>query len=197
MEGKVGMVGKVPRIQMTINTIGLRTPVIALLAIVTLLPVAGFAGASDETDVRGIVQRVFQQLQSRDYGEVYDSLPSSTRSRMSRERFVNALKRAQDRYVLDRISIGTVRVSGNIAVADTELYGRVSQPFQAEGKIVVQQYLVREDGKWRVATGDRTTIQRFLKSNPTFARKFPIRQPRIYVKQNGKWVEFNPPQLQK
>ena len=193
----VGMVGKVARIQMTIKRIGFCKPVIALRIIVAILLVASFAGASDETDVRGIVQRVFQQLQSRDYGEVYDSLPSSTRSRMSRERFVNALKRTQDRYVLDRISIGTVRVSGNIAVADTELYGRVSQPFQAEGKIVVQQYLVREDGKWHVATGDRITIQRFLKSNSTFARKFPIRQPRIYLKQNGKWVEFNPPQLQK
>ena len=182
---------------MTINRVGFRKPVIALGIIVAILAVANFAGASDETDVRGIVQRVFQQLQSRDYGEVYDSLPSSTRSRMSRDRFVNALKRAQDRYVLDRISIGTVRVSGNIAVADTELYGRVSQPFQAEGKIAVQQYLVREDGKWHVATGDRTTIQRFLKSNPTFARKFPIRQPRIYLKQNGQWVEFNAQQFQK
>jgi hypothetical protein len=73
----------------------------------------------------------------------------------------------------------------------------VSQPIQAEGKIVVQQYLVREDGKWRVATGDRETIQRFLKSKPAFARRFPIRQPRIYVNQNGKWIEFSPPQLQK
>ena len=52
-----------------------------------------------------------------------------------------------------------MRVSGNIAVADTELYGRVTKPFPAEGKIVVQQYLVREDGKWRVATGDSGTIQ--------------------------------------
>jgi hypothetical protein len=184
-------------IQMTINTSQFRIPVIALLATVTLLLVASFTGASDETDVRGIVQRVFQQLQSRDYGEVYDSLPSATRSRMSRERFVNALRRAQDRYVLDRISIGNVRVSGNIAVADTELYGRVNHPFQAEGKIVVQQYLVRENGKWRVATGDRATIQRFLKSNPTFARKFPIRPPRIYLKQNGKWADFKPPEHQK
>jgi hypothetical protein len=91
---------------------------------------------------------------------------------------------------LDRINIGTVRVSGNLAIADTELYGRVSKPFAAEGKIIVQQYLVREDGKWRVATGDRVTIRRFLKTNPGFARKFPVRQPQIYVKQNGKWMEF-------
>jgi len=149
------------------------------------------AHASEEGNVRGVVQQVFQQLQSRDYGSVYDSLPSTTRNRMSRDRFINALKRSQDRYVLDRLSIGAVRVSGNIAVADTELYGRLAKPFEAEGKIVVQQYLVREDGKWRVATGDSATIQRFLKSNPTFARKFPIRQPRIYVKQDGKWVLLN------
>ena len=48
-----------------------------------------------------------------------------------------------------------------------------------------------KDGKWRVATGDSVTIQRFLKANTTFARKFPIRQPRIYVKQDGKWVLVN------
>lgn len=149
------------------------------------------ARASEESDVRAVVQQVFQQLQARDFGSVYDSLPSATRSRTSRDRFISALKRSQDRYTLDRINIGSVRVAGNVAVADTELYGRVAKPFDAEGKIVVQQYLVREDGKWRVATGDRATIQRFLKANPAFARKFPIRQPQIYVKQDGKWVLFD------
>jgi hypothetical protein len=163
----------------------------ALLLLIVLCFGAGSARASTETDVRGVVQKVFQQLQSHDYGSVYDSLPSSTRNRMSRDRFISALKRSQDRYTLDRINIGAVRVSDNIAVADTDLYGRLAKPFEAEGKIVVQQYLVREDGQWRVATGDSATIQRFLKSNPAFARKFPIRQPRIYVKQDGKWVLFN------
>jgi hypothetical protein len=175
-------------IQMMSDLGKLKCAVIALLAVGLLFFAPNVALASDETDVRAVVQQVFQRLQSYDYGSVYDSLPSSTRSRMSRERFANALKRAQDRYILDRINIGAVRVSGNIAVADTELYGRISQPFEAEGKIVVQQYLVREDGQWRVATGDAATIQKFLKANPTFARKFPIRQPKIYVKQNGKWV---------
>ena len=73
---------------------------------------------------------------------------------MTRTRFINAMQRAQGRYSLDRISIGAVRVSGNIAVADTELFGRITTPFPAEGKIVVQQYLVREErqvacGYWR------------------------------------------------
>jgi hypothetical protein len=170
----------------------IKTTAILSLALAFVWFTPGSARASEESDVRAIVQEVFQQLQSRDYGAVYDSLPSSSRTRMSRERFISALKRAQDRYVLDRINIGAVRVSGNIAVADTELYGRISDPFPAEGKIVVQQYLVREGGKWRVATGDSGTINRFLKTNPAFARKFPIRQPRIYVKQGNNWVEFNP-----
>jgi hypothetical protein len=149
------------------------------------------ARASAESDVRGLVQQTFQQLQSRNYSAVYDSLPSATQKRMSRSRFISALQRAQDRYTLERISIGTVRVSGDLAVADTELFGRVMSPIAAEGKIVVQQYLVREGGKWRVATGDNVTIQQFLKTNPAFARKFPIRQPRIYVKQGDRWLPWS------
>ncbi len=163
-----------------------------LLGLFLLAPAAL---AADEAEVRGTVQRVFQQLKSRNYDALYDSLPASSRTRMSRTRFTGALSRSQDMYVLDRMDVGQVRVSGNLAVVDTVLYGRVVNPIELEGKIVVQQYLVREDGSWRVATGDNGTIKRFLNGNPAFARKFPIRQPRIYVKQNGNWVEFKPPRL--
>lgn len=157
-----------------------------------LLAVATVARASDATDVRGTVQNVFEQLKSRNYSELYDLLPGSSRNRMSRDRFVNALQRAQDFYQLDRLEIGAVKVSGNLAVVDTTLYGRVVAPIQAEGKIVVQQYLLREDGKWRVATGDQSAVKKFLAANPGFSKGFKIRQPRIYVKQNGQWIEFNP-----
>ena len=70
------------------------------------------------------------------------------------------------------------------------MYARVNKPLNADGKLVVQQYLVREDGQWRVATGDNATINRFLKANPSFARRFPIRSPKAYINQNGKWVEI-------
>jgi hypothetical protein len=169
-----------------------RTVIIALVALM-VASASILAQSAEESAVRAVVQQVFSQLQSHDYSSVYDSLPSSTRTRMTKSRFISALQRAQDRYALDRIGIGKVRVAGDLAVVDTELFGRISEPFPAEGKIAVQQYLVREDGKWRVATGDNGTIQRFLKSNPSFARKFPIRQPRVYVKQNDKWVEFRLP----
>lgn len=162
----------------------------------TLLCVSALAAqtsviASDESEVRGMVQRVFQQLKERNYSALYDTLPSTSQSRMTRERFASALQRAQSMYVLDRMDIGAVRVAKDIAVADTVLYGRVVKPFETEGKIVVQQYLVREAGKWRVATGDTATTKRFLAHNPEFARKFPIKPPRVFVKQNGSWVEFS------
>jgi hypothetical protein len=166
---------------------------IPALTLIATLSCFSSALASEESDARNAVQQVFQQLKSRDYNSLYDSLPSSTRARTPRERFTSALKRAQNMYVLDRLDIGAVRVANNLAVADTVLYGRITAPLQTEGKIVVQQYLVKEDGKWRVATGDNATIRKFLANNPVFAKKFPIRAPRIYMKQGDKWVEFNPP----
>jgi len=154
---------------------------------------ANIVKASDDADVRNTVQQVFQQLKSKDYNSLYEVLPAASRSRITRERFTSALRAAQNVYTLERMDVGTVKVAGDLAVVDTVLYGRVVMPVQTEGKIVVQQYLVREEGKWRVATGDRGTVERFLKANPAFRRSFAIRQPRIYVKRDGKWVEFSPP----
>ena len=169
-----------------------------VLNFVVLILAVGFVSlrlvkASDQTDVRSTVQNVFEQLKSQNYGAVYDLLPDSSRKRMSRDRFVSALQRTQSFYQLDSIDIGAIKVMGNLAVVDTVLYGRVVAPIQAEGKIVVQQYLLREDGKWRVATGDQSSVKKFLAENPGFGKGFKIRQPRIYIKQDNKWMEFAPP----
>ena len=166
--------------------------IVLVLSFCTCIGTAGALSAapSDESEVRGAVQRIFDQLKAGQYEALYDSLPSSTRSRVTRDRFVKGLQGSRNMYQLDRIEIGAVRVSGNIAVVDTVMYAHIQQPFNADGKLAVQQYLVREDGSWRVATGDRTTIDRFLKSNPGFARKFPIKRTRAFVQQNGQWVEI-------
>ncbi|MDQ2855252.1 MAG: hypothetical protein M3R68_02900 [Acidobacteriota bacterium] len=171
-----------------------------LLGGIVLLFLSGYAVArplSNDGEVRATVERVFQNLKDKNYEALYDTLPANTRSRISRERFSTSLRRTQDSYALDRMDVGKIKVSGNIAVVDTNLYGRLLQPFTMEGKIVVQQYLVREDGKWKVATGDNGTIKSFLKSNPAFARQFKIQPPRVFVKKDSKWVEFVPPKRQK
>ena len=163
-----------------------------LLLTCTAIGATAGAAASDESEVRSAVQRIFDQLKAGQYEVLYDSLPSSTRSRVTRDRFVKGLQGSRNMYQLERIEIGPPRVSGNLAVVDTTMYAHIQQPFNADGKLVVQQYLVREEGSWRVATGDRATIDRFLKSNPGFARKFPIKRTRAFVQQNGKWVEIPP-----
>ena len=169
--------------------IGLPTFALACgLAFAALLNTA--LAASDESDVRSAVQHIFDQLKNGQYEAVYDSLPSASRARISRDKLVQGLRRSQSMFQLQRIDIGAVRVAGNIAVVDTTMYAHVKQPFDADGKLVVQQYLIREDGKWRVATGDTATINSFLKNNPTFARKFPIKKTRAFVNQNGNWIEI-------
>lgn len=146
---------------------------------------------ANESEVRSVVQGAFNQLKSGDYNPLYDLLPSNSQSRITRERFVESLQRARDAYQLDKIEISSIRVSGDIAVADTIMYGSVKKPVEAEGKIVAQQYLVREGGRWRIATGDQATVKKFLASNPNFAKSFKLTQPRVYAKQNGKWIDLS------
>ena len=155
---------------------------------VALFASATFATPSDESDVRNAIQRTFDQLKSGQYGALYDSLPASTRARMARDRFVNGLQRSQNLFQLQRIEIGPIRVSGDIAVADTVMYAHVGKPLDGDGKLIVQQYVIREGGSWHVVTGDNETINRFLKNNPTFAKRFPIKRPSAYLNQNGKWI---------
>ena len=137
--------------------------------------------------MRNAGQHIVDQLKSGQYQSLYDSRPSSSRSKISRERLVQGLRKSEDFLELQRIEIGAVRISGTLAVVDTVMYA-FAKPFKAEGKVVVQQYLVREDGAWRVATGDNATINSFLKNNPAFAKKFPIKKPQAFINQNGKWI---------
>lgn len=177
---------KLPKNQMKIK---LSSAAVILFCILNSTAPSVFGGpASDESDVRSTVQRVFDQLKGGQYEALYDSLPSSSRARISRDRLVQGLRRSQDMLQLQRIEIGAVRVSGNLAVVDTTMYAHISKPFDGDGKLVVQQYLIREEGSWRVATGDNATINSFLKNNPTFARKFPIKKPQAFVNSNGKWI---------
>jgi hypothetical protein len=162
---------------------------VALAALAVCGPVRAGA-ASDEGDVRSAVEQAFGQLRAGDYSALYDALPTASQRRLPREKFVNGLERSRNVYQLDRLEIGAVHVAGDLAVADTIIYAHARQPFEAEGKIVARQYLLREGGRWRVTTGDRATISPLLAANPTFAKRYPATQPRVYIKREGRWVDL-------
>jgi hypothetical protein len=158
------------------------------LAIAVLSTFVVAHAASDEADVRGAVESAFSQLKGGDYGALYDVLPSASQKKITRASFVRALERSRGMYALDRLEIGAVHVAGDLAVVDSTVYGRALAPFEGDGKIVLRQYLLREGGRWRVTTGDRSTVQPLLAANPAFARRYPLTQPRLYVKRDNRWV---------
>ena len=164
------------------------------LMLAALWPVAASSSASasadDQAEVRSAVRQAFAQLKSRQYGALYDGLPSASQRRVSRERFISGLRRTSDMYELERMETGAVRVSGDIAVVDTVMYGRVSRPLESDGKVVAQLYLVREGGRWRVVVSDRATARSLLADYPAFIKKYPPREPRAYVKRDGRWVDL-------
>lgn len=149
------------------------------------------AAADDQAEVRSAVRQAFDQLKSRQYSALYDSLPAASQRRISRDRFIRALRRTSDMYELDRMETGAVHVSGDVAVVDTVMYGHVSRPFDGDGKIITQLYLVREGGRWRVVVSDRATVRGLLADYPGFIKKYPPRDPRLYVKRDGRWVDLS------
>jgi hypothetical protein len=163
---------------------------------VALLAFAVFSfparAASEATDVRAAMERAFTQLRTGDYRALYDALPMASRQRISREGFMNGLQRARDSYgmELERLDIGAVHVGRDVAVVETVMYGRVRQPIEGAGKVVARQYLVREDGQWRVAVGARSVVQPLLAREPKFARQYPLREPRIYLERDGRWIDL-------
>ena len=149
------------------------------------------AAATPEAEVRGTVEQAFQQLRSGNYNALYDLLPGATQKRLARERFTATMGRTRDMYELDRIELEAVRVAGDLAVVDSTIYGRARGPLAGDGKIVARQYLVREGGRWRVTTGDRASVAPLLAANPGFAKKYPPRQPRVYLRRDGRWVDMS------
>lgn len=147
------------------------------------------AAGSDEGDVRNAVEQAFGQLRAGDFDALYDVLPTASQRKVTREQFTRLLGQSRNFYELERLEIGAVHVAGELAVVDSVIYARARQPFEAEGKIISRQYLVREGGRWRVSTGDRATINPLLAANPVFARRYPPTEPRIYVKRDGNWVD--------
>ncbi|HWQ33952.1 MAG TPA: hypothetical protein VNQ79_13965 [Blastocatellia bacterium] len=152
-------------------------------------------------DARAAVQSFFNLLKMKKYQELYAFLPREMQQRVTREQLVQMLKRLDDFITIERMEIGRVQqrsIAGNsFAVIDTTLYGQLKRPLQLNGepveagKVIVQQYLFREDGQWKVATADGHTRAQFLKRYPEFSRGFQFTQPQFFLRQNGQWKAFS------
>ena len=166
------------------------------LAVLTIQTVGagaarGAAQGGAEVEARAALEQAFERLRAGDYGGVYDALPSASQRRVTRGRFVEALGKARGHFELSGMEIERAHVVGDLEVMDTVVYATVRKPMEAEGKIVSRQYMVREGGRWRVTTGDGSTVRPLLAANPAFARQYPATEPRVYLKRDGRWINLS------
>jgi hypothetical protein len=154
------------------------------------------AAAARAADPRAAVQFFFALLKSGQYAALYDYLPAEMQQRVTREKLTESLKRLSGFIVLERMEVGRVQQRGDFAVIDTTFYGRLLRPLEMngqklqEGRVSVQQYLFKEQGRWKVATSDSSTRAHFLKRHPEFKRDFQFTPPQFAFKQNGQWKSF-------
>lgn len=163
------------------------------LSLCPLFHSAGVAQARSES-ARNAVIRFFSLLKDGRNAELYDYLPSGMQQRMTREELDRSLSRLQNFLLIDRIVVGKTSRVGDAAVVDTTIFGRLKRPINLdgatinEGRVIAQQIVARENGKWKLITADNRTREIFLRDNPDLSEKFTLTNPQLAVKRDGKWV---------
>lgn len=143
--------------------------------------------ASSADGIRVVAQRAYELLRAGDYDALYELLSSDTQRRIPRARFVSSLVRARGFYALDRLQLSTVRTGERLAVADVTVYGRSFWPPIGAAKVIARPYFVRENNSWRLALAPPTNLSA---ADRRLARRFPVREPLVYVQRAGSWAKL-------
>jgi hypothetical protein len=174
---------------------------IRVIAVALSLLISSELGLAQATrgNPRGAVTTFFNQLRTGQYESLYDQLPTEIQKVGSREQTIQSLRRLGGFITMERMEIGRVQQKGNLAVIDTTIYGRLTKPMKfqgeeiSEGRVAVQQYLIKEGKEWRVITADDRTRSFFMRQNPDFASNFSLTSPRFAYKRNGAWQSLGQP----
>lgn len=155
---------------------------------------SGAAQNSNQSkDARAAVNKFFSLLKSRSYPALYDFLPNDLQKQITREQLSLSLKRLETFILIEKMEIVRIQERGDFAIADTTIYGKLIKPMKLpneeirDGRIQVQQLLLKENGQWKVASADSRTQSSFLKRNPDFNKQFQFNPPKFEFKQNGEW----------
>jgi hypothetical protein len=147
---------------------------------------------------RAAIQSFFEHLKMQRYDALYEYLPAQVQKQITREQLAFSMKRLDSILQIEKMEIGRVQQRGDFAVIDTVLYGRLKRPVKIdgqdanEGRVAVQQLLLKEGERWKVITADDRSRRIFQQTNPEFDQGFQFKPPRFEFKQNGVWRPFNP-----
>ncbi|MGH9765958.1 MAG: hypothetical protein ACREAB_00875 [Blastocatellia bacterium] len=167
---------------------------VAIIICSALIFTSGAAQINGQSkDARAAVNKFFSLLKSRSYPALYEFLPSDLQRQITREQLSFSLKRLESFILIEKMEISRVQERGDYAIADTTIYGKLIKPMKinneeiSEGRILAQQYLLKENGQWKIASADGRMLNHFLKRNPDFNKQFQFNQPKFEFKQNGEW----------
>jgi hypothetical protein len=169
------------------------------LALLSFIAVAAAIAQAQGKDPRSAVQNFFSLLKTQKYSELYDALPAELQQQTTREKMIASLKRLDSFIAIERLEVGRIQQHGDFAVVDTTIYGSLKKPMNfngeevKEGRTSVQQYLLKENGKWKVVTADNRSQEFFLKRNPNFKKQFQLTPPQFAFKQQGQWKPMGQP----
>lgn len=167
-----------------------------LVSLLALLLAITSVTAIAQTRLRGpraAVATFFNRLKMGQYDLLYDQLPSQIQQQASKEQTIESLKRLGSFIIIERMQVSRVQQRGDFAVIDTTIYGHLKRPMKlqgeeiVDGRVSVQQYLIKEGVEWRVITADDRTRTFFLRRNPEFTRGFHLSSPQFAFRKNGTW----------
>ena len=59
-----------------------------------------------------------------------------------------------------------------------------------QGRVSSQQYLIRENGVWKIASANERSLRTFMKEHPEVERLFPQTHTRFELLSDGKWIRM-------
>jgi hypothetical protein len=154
------------------------------------------ASVNAEKSIRGAIQRYFTLLKTGRYGQLYDSLPLVFQKQSTREEVAASLGRLGEFLKLERIEIGEIEQRGDVAVASTTIFGALPRPITLnnreirQGRVSSRQYLIRENGVWKIASANERTLRAFMKAHPEVETLFPQTHTRFELLSDGKWIRM-------
>jgi hypothetical protein len=166
----------------------------AALLFILFSPPLSAQNNSQSKDARSATRAFFSLLRSQQYASLHDFLPSQLQKQITPEQLALSLKRLDSFIAIEKMEIGRVQQKGDLAVIDTTIYGRLKKPLTmdgeevSEGRVAVQQYLFKENNRWKIATANNRTRDYFLRQHPEFEKQFQLTQPRFELKRDGQWT---------
>lgn len=175
----------------------IRIGVVSAVLCLSLSLTATAQKSAAKESARSAVVKFFALLKAGKHAGLYQYLPNSMQQRTTREQLDQSLSRLQNFLIMDRIIIGKTQQSGEAAVVETTILGKLKRPLTldgttiSEGRVIAQQIMSKEDGQWKLITADNRTRDLFLKEHPDFKTKFRLTEPQLFFKQDGKWMPLD------